>query len=84
MIVTPAAWGNSRLAPEERSMILVDAVSGRQVEPVVVDAGTGRRLDDSDAYVFTSGPAASGAMRDRYTNRPAAGAGPDGIAPSAT
>ncbi|KOU24167.1 hypothetical protein ADK52_14640 [Streptomyces sp. WM6372] len=41
VIVTPAAWGNSRLAP-------------------------------------------SGALRDRYTNRPAAGAGPDGIAPSAT
>lgn len=57
VIVALAAWGNSRLAPEERSMILVDAGSGQPVEPVVVDAGTGRRLDDSDAYVFTAGPA---------------------------
>lgn len=79
VIVALAAWGNSRLAPEERSMILVDAGSGQPVEPVVVDAGTGRRLDDSDAYVFTAGPAASDAMRVRYTNRPT---GPADITPA--
>ncbi|MEV7323445.1 helix-turn-helix domain-containing protein [Streptomyces sp. NPDC093970] len=67
VIVALAAWGNSRLAPEERSMILVDADSGQEVEPVVVDAKTGRRLDDSHSYVFTAGPAASDVMRARYT-----------------
>ncbi|MDT3439570.1 helix-turn-helix domain-containing protein [Pseudofrankia sp. BMG5.37] len=66
VIVTLAAWGNSRLPAEQRSMILVDANSGEEVEPVVIDAKTGRRLDDSDAYVFTAGPAASPAMRARY------------------
>ncbi|MET7312181.1 winged helix-turn-helix transcriptional regulator [Streptomyces sp. NPDC005134] len=70
VIVTLAAWGNSRLTPTERSMILIDAHSGEEVEPVVVDAKTGRRLDDSGAYVFTSGPAASDAMRNRYATRP--------------
>ncbi|MFE4628483.1 winged helix-turn-helix transcriptional regulator [Streptomyces mirabilis] len=68
VIVALAAWGNARLAPQDRSMILVDADSGDEVEPVVVDARTGRRLDDSDAFVFTAGPAASPAMRDRYPN----------------
>ncbi|MFF7920716.1 winged helix-turn-helix transcriptional regulator [Streptomyces mirabilis] len=68
VIVALAAWGNARLAPQDRSMILVDADSGEEVEPVVVDAWTGRRLDDSDAFVFTAGPAASPAMRDRYPN----------------
>ncbi|OOQ55377.1 transcriptional regulator [Streptomyces antibioticus] len=73
VIVTLAAWGNSRLAARERSMILVDADTGEEVEPVVVDARTGRRLDDSRAYVFTAGPSASDAMRSRYTRqRPAA------------
>ncbi|WNI22255.1 helix-turn-helix domain-containing protein [Streptomyces sp. ITFR-16] len=72
VVVTLAAWGNSRLAPAERSMILVDARSGEEVEPVVVDARTGSRLDDSDAYVFTAGPAASDGMRRRYEGRPAA------------
>ncbi|MFF4897901.1 winged helix-turn-helix transcriptional regulator [Streptomyces sp. NPDC001068] len=67
VIVALAAWGNARLAPEERSMILVDADSGQEVEPVVVDAKTGRRLDDSHSYVFTAGPAASDVMRARYT-----------------
>jgi hypothetical protein len=51
-------------------MILVDAHSGEEVEPVV-DAKTGRRLDDSDTYVFTAGPAASDGMRHRYATRPA-------------
>ncbi|MFS4092252.1 winged helix-turn-helix transcriptional regulator [Streptomyces sp. AF1A] len=69
VIVALAAWGNSRLTPEQRSMILVDADSGEEVEPVVVDARTGRRLDDSQAYVFTAGPAAGPAMRTRYTGR---------------
>jgi len=70
VIVTLAAWGNARLPAEQRSMILVDANSGEEVEPVVIDAKTGRRLDDSDTYVFTAGPAASQAMRARYISTP--------------
>ena len=65
VIVTLAAWGNQRLAPEQRSMILVDAETGEEVEPVVVDDKTGKRVDTED-YVFTAGPAASEAMRTRY------------------
>ncbi|MBK3576345.1 helix-turn-helix transcriptional regulator [Streptomyces sp. MBT65] len=72
VIVALASWGNSRLAPAERSMILVDADTGEEVEPVVVDAATGRRLDDSSAYVFAAGPAASDAMRHRYATSPGA------------
>jgi DNA-binding HxlR family transcriptional regulator len=69
VIVALTAWGNSRLAPEERSMVLIEAATGEEVDPAVVDAATGRRLDDSDAYVFTAGPAASDAMRARYRHR---------------
>ncbi|MBK6017356.1 helix-turn-helix domain-containing protein [Streptomyces sp. MBT53] len=72
VIVALAAWGNSRLAPAERSMILVDAHTGEEVEPVIVDAATGHRLDDSKAYVFAAGPAASDAMRNRYATSPGA------------
>ncbi|MFE0347501.1 winged helix-turn-helix transcriptional regulator [Streptomyces griseoluteus] len=66
VIVALAAWGNGHLAPRERSMILVDAASGEEVEPVLVDARTGRHLDDSEAFVFAAGPAAGTAMRSRY------------------
>jgi DNA-binding HxlR family transcriptional regulator len=66
VIVSLAAWGNQRLEPDERAMILVDAETREEVEPVVVDRATGRRVD-GEGFVFTSGPAASEAMRARYS-----------------
>ena len=50
-------------------MVLVDAQTGAEAEPVVVDRTTGRRLDGPD-FVFTAGPAASQPFRDRYQGRP--------------
>ena len=70
VIVVLAGWGNDRLAPEARSMVLVDAETGAEAEPVVVDRCTGRPLDGPD-FVFTAGPAASQPFRDRYQGRPA-------------
>ena len=69
VVVVLAAWGNQRLDPEARSMVLVDAETGVEVEPVVVDRATGRRVDGAD-FVFTAGPAASQAFRDRYVDSP--------------
>ncbi|GAB2772192.1 winged helix-turn-helix transcriptional regulator [Amycolatopsis magusensis] len=69
VIVALAAWGNSRLDPAERSMILVDAATGQEAEPVLVDRTTGRRVDGDD-FVFTAGPAASAPFRTRYTPTP--------------
>jgi DNA-binding HxlR family transcriptional regulator len=69
VIVALAAWGNSRLDAGSRSMILVDTATGEEVDPVVVDSSTGRRLDSED-FAFTSGPAASEAMRERYAKSP--------------
>jgi hypothetical protein len=47
-------------------MILADADAGtgRQVEPVVVDRATGRRVD-GEGYIFTTWPAAGDGMRAR-------------------
>jgi hypothetical protein len=50
-------------------MVLVDAETGTEAEPVVVDRATGRRVDGPD-FVFTAGPAASEPFRDRYQDRP--------------
>ena len=69
VIVVLAGWGNARLAPAQRSMVLVDAETGAEAEPVVVDRTTGQRLDGPD-FVFTAGPAASQPFRDRYQSRP--------------
>ena len=65
VLVVLAAWGNSRLDPTARSMVLVDADTGVEADPVVVDRATGRPLDGPD-FVFTAGPAASEAFVDRY------------------
>lgn len=70
VIVALAAWGNARLDPSERSMVLVDAASGVEAEPVLVDRASGRRVDGTD-FVFTAGPAASKPFQDRYAGRPA-------------
>jgi DNA-binding HxlR family transcriptional regulator len=69
VVVVLAAWGNARLAPTERSMVLVDAQTGAEAEPVLVDRATGRRVDGPD-FVFTAGPAASRPFQDRYAARP--------------
>src|ERR1700751_2774343 len=70
VVVVLAAWGNARLAPGERSMVLVDAQTGIEAEPVLVDRATGRRADGPN-FVFTAGPAASKPFLDRYASRPA-------------
>jgi DNA-binding HxlR family transcriptional regulator len=69
VLVVLAAWGNSRLKPSQRSMVLVDAKTGAEADPVVVDRATGRRVDAED-FVFTAGPAASKPFRDRYCDQP--------------
>lgn len=65
ILVAMAAWGNERLEPEKRAMILVDAATGEEVEPVVVDRSTGRELR-GEGFRFAAGPAASPLMKARY------------------
>jgi hypothetical protein len=69
VLVVLAAWGNARLPPGERSMVLVDAQTGAEAEPVLVDRATGQRVDGPD-FVFTAGPAASRPFQDRYAAHP--------------
>lgn len=68
VLVAMAAWTNSRLDKDGRSMILVDTETGEEVEPILVDANSGRRVDDA-RHAFTAGPAAGDAMRARYSGR---------------
>ena len=58
------AWGNRHFAPEGIAAQLVDRETGKVVEPVVVDAVTGERLDPK-RHIPTAGPAANENMRAR-------------------
>src|ERR1700754_3445153 len=69
VIVTLAAWGNARLDPSQRSMVLVDGETGVEAEPILVDRVTGRRVD-GPALISPAGPAASEPFRNRYAGRP--------------
>lgn len=72
ILVAMAAWRNAQLAPADRAMVLIDADTGREVQPEVVDPVTGRSVGDP-RYVFAAGPAAGEQMRARYQSRVAAG-----------
>lgn len=69
LILVMTAFGNHRLAPEDRSVILVDKETGVEVNPVVVDGRTGRRVETTD-YVFARGPKASELVIARYPEVP--------------
>jgi DNA-binding HxlR family transcriptional regulator len=62
------AWAERHTQPEDRSLVLVEAESGREVEPVRVDRASGRPLEELNV-VFAAGPAASEGMRRRLAGR---------------
>ncbi len=67
------AWGNKHFAPEGRSVVIVDAVTGAEADPVLVDRASGRPLVEP-AFRSAPGPAASERTRQRYAaSAPAAG-----------
>lgn len=57
------AFGNRHFACEGVSTQLVDE-TGRPADPVMIDAVSGRRLDDG-GFVLAAGPAADAAVRQR-------------------
>ena len=61
------AWVYRHTSPEERSIVLVENASGREVEPLLVDRSTGRPRRAE--RVVRSGPAAGDGLRERMTRR---------------
>lgn len=58
------AFGNRHFAKEGLASGLVDTETGAPADPVVVDARTGRRMDDG-GFALAAGPAADGPMLAR-------------------
>jgi len=75
VLLTLLAWGNKHFAPEGASVQVADAETGAVIEPVVVDAASGRRIAGS-AFALVPGPAADERMRERFERqrRPTAAA----------
>ena len=59
------AWGNKHLAPEGKSVIVVDSETGVEADPVLVDRRSGRVLA-APAFRSAAGPAADEHTRQRH------------------
>jgi DNA-binding HxlR family transcriptional regulator len=59
------AWGNKHFAPEGPSVVIVDAQTGAEADPVLVDAKSGRSLVEP-AFRSAPGPAADARTRRRH------------------
>jgi DNA-binding HxlR family transcriptional regulator len=68
VIVALLAWGNKHFAPEGASVLLVDARTGREADPILVDRTTGQPLE-APAYVYAPGPAAGARTRRKFAER---------------
>jgi DNA-binding HxlR family transcriptional regulator len=65
------AWGNRHFAPEGPSVIIVDAKTGAEADPLLVDRNSGRPLVEPD-FRSAPGPAAPESTRRRHAAPPAA------------
>jgi DNA-binding HxlR family transcriptional regulator len=64
VLIAMLDWGNRHFAPEGATVMIVDSVTRRPAEPVLVDRATGRRLTAPD-FELAAGPAAGEATRRR-------------------
>lgn len=62
------AWGNKHFAPEGASVVLLDASTGENVDPVLIDGATGKRISEKE-HVVGAGPAATAPILNKYALR---------------
>ena len=62
VLVSLLAWGNRHFAPEGRSVVLRDLETGKEVDPVFMDARTGAPLT-RERHHFSPGPRADARLR---------------------
>jgi DNA-binding HxlR family transcriptional regulator len=68
VLIALLAFGNRHFAPEGASVTIVDAQTGTEADPVVVDRATGRPIREPE-FAWVPGPAASERTRQRYARR---------------
>jgi DNA-binding HxlR family transcriptional regulator len=69
VLIALLAFGNKHFAPEGTSVTIVDARTGAEAEPVIVDRTTGHPIREPE-FAWVPGPAASERTRQRYAHRP--------------
>jgi DNA-binding HxlR family transcriptional regulator len=69
VLIALLAFGNRHFAPEGASVIIVDAQTGAEAEPIIVDRASGRPIHEPE-FAWAPGPAAGESTRRRYARRP--------------
>ena len=78
VLIALLAFGNRYFAPEGTSVTIVDAQTGVEAEPIIVDRATGRPIREPE-FAWVPGPAAGERTRQRYARRPQPGAPPPDV-----
>jgi DNA-binding HxlR family transcriptional regulator len=61
------AWSEGHVTGHARKLAIIDRDTGAAVDPVIVDANSGRAIEDMNV-AFTAGPNAGEPMRARYAS----------------
>jgi DNA-binding HxlR family transcriptional regulator len=69
VLIALFAFGNRHFAPEGKSVTIVDAQTGTEADPVVVDRTTGKPIREPE-FAWVPGPAAGKGTQRRYAGRP--------------
>jgi DNA-binding HxlR family transcriptional regulator len=81
VLIALLAFGNRHFAPEGKSVMIVDAQTGAEADPVVVDRATGKPIRAPE-FAWVAGPAAGESTRRRYARRPPIPPGTAGVPPA--
>jgi DNA-binding HxlR family transcriptional regulator len=68
VLIALLAFGNRHFAPEGASVTIVDAQTGAEAQPIIVDRLSGRTIREPE-FVWAPGPAAPERTRQRYARR---------------
>src|SRR5208337_80055 len=68
VVASLLAWGNRHFTPEGKSVVIVDAETGLEAEPLLIDAISGRPIDEG-RFRYEAGPAANERVRRFYMRR---------------
>jgi DNA-binding HxlR family transcriptional regulator len=69
VLISLQAFGNKHFAPEGASVMLVDAATGAEAEPILVDRRTGKAITEA-THRNAAGPAAGERTKRRLARRP--------------
>jgi DNA-binding HxlR family transcriptional regulator len=65
VLIALLAWGNKHFAPEGESVLMVDRLTGKIADPILVDRSTSKPITEA-SHGFVAGPVAPPSTRRRF------------------